>query len=377
MTPGASIAAPGRALIVSFPADIHAICAQWGLRSRGIACDLLSYADFPACTVATYDPQAGAMRLGGPQIQDAAGGYSVVWNRRTFFGPPPAFVHSADWPQVERDRRAFVEAFSCVGAPDAAWINDQAARRRINSKSLQLRLAVQLGLEIPDTIVSNDPAAIQAFVARTGDCIVKPLVPMAWEREGRQVSMLTTPVTAAELTHEPSLRGCTMIYQAKVEKAAEYRVMVFGSDVVCVEIDSQRIEGAEIDWRAVPSPRLLLREVECPADLRAKLLAFMRGANLLFGAFDLARTPDGRFVFFEINEQGQFLWVEETAPQIRLLDRMVGFLSDPRPDWAYAPGGGPGVLTYEAARASDFVRDALAPAQSRHEEVLWNLATSE
>jgi biotin carboxylase len=36
----------------------------------------------------------------------------------------------------------------------------------------------------------------------------------------------------------------------------------------------------------------------------------MRDLELVFGAVDLRVTPDGEFVFFEVNPQGQFLFVE-------------------------------------------------------------------
>jgi glutathione synthase/RimK-type ligase-like ATP-grasp enzyme len=263
-----------------------------------------------------------------------------------------------------------------VGARSAAWVNPQGAKRRANSKAYQLRLASELGLDVAPTIISNDPAAIRDFVSRTGDCIVKPLAPMAWAREGYQVAMMTTPVTLADLVLDQAVRACQMIYQKRVEKTVEYRVMVFGSEVVCVEIDSQAIEGAELDWRSVPSQRLRLTEVPCPEPLKTQLLRFMREAELLFGAFDLARTPNGGFTFFEINEQGQFLWIEEINPQIRLLDRMVAFLLNPHADFIYRPPADGG-FTYEAAMASDHVTSALRVADSRHEEVVWNLATAE
>jgi glutathione synthase/RimK-type ligase-like ATP-grasp enzyme len=364
------------ALIISFPTDVHAVCAQWGLLKKGVGCDLLSYADFPTCGAATYDPVGDRSWIVAPQVSHSSTDYAVVWNRRVFFGPPPAFLDSADWPQVESSRRRLVEDFALVGARSAAWVNPQGAKRRANSKAYQLRLASELGFDVAPTIISNDPPAIRDFVSRTGDCIVKPLTPMAWARDGYQVAMMTTPVTLADLTQDQAVRACPMIYQKRVEKAVEYRVVVFGSEVVCVEIDSQATRGAELDWRSVPSQRLTLTEVPCPEPLKARLLRFMREAELLFGAFDLARTPDGEFTFFEINEQGQFLWIEEINPDIRLLDRMAAFLLDPRAGFTYrlpSDGG----ITCEEAMASEHVTTALRLAESRHEDVVWNLATAE
>jgi glutathione synthase/RimK-type ligase-like ATP-grasp enzyme len=35
--------------------------------------------------------------------------------------------------------------------------------------------------------------------------------------------------------------------------------------------------------------------------------------GLCYGAIDMVLTPDGRYVFLEINPNGQYLWIEEAA----------------------------------------------------------------
>jgi glutathione synthase/RimK-type ligase-like ATP-grasp enzyme len=42
-------------------------------------------------------------------------------------------------------------------------------------------------------------------------------------------------------------------------------------------------------------------------------LRLVQGLGLEFGAIDLIRTPDGRYVFLEVNGNGQFLWAEELS----------------------------------------------------------------
>src|SRR6267378_654 len=46
------------------------------------------------------------------------------------------------------------------------------------------------------------------------------------------------------------------------------------------------------------------------------------GAELLglaFGCIDLIVTPEGEHIFLEVNEMGQFLWVEQDEPRSELL----------------------------------------------------------
>jgi glutathione synthase/RimK-type ligase-like ATP-grasp enzyme len=45
--------------------------------------------------------------------------------------------------------------------------------------------------------------------------------------------------------------------------------------------------------------------------LAARLRDLMCALGLTFGALDLIRTPDGRYVFLEVNPNGQWLWLED------------------------------------------------------------------
>ena len=39
-------------------------------------------------------------------------------------------------------------------------------------------------------------------------------------------------------------------------------------------------------------------------------MALVERLGLCYGALDLVLTPDGRYVFLEINPSGQYLWIE-------------------------------------------------------------------
>ncbi len=117
-----------------------------------------------------------------------------------------------------------------------------------------------------------------------------------------------------------------MIYQEEVQKVCEYRVVVLGAEVIGVEIDSQSNADAKLDWRDADTAALGLKPVTLPAELRQKILNFMSSMGLVFGSLDLALGPAGEVVFFEVNEQGNFLWLEGHNPDVFLLDRMVQFI---------------------------------------------------
>ena len=51
--------------------------------------------------------------------------------------------------------------------------------------------------------------------------------------------------------------------------------------------------------------------IELPGELQRSLLELMSRLSLTYGAIDLVLTPDGRYVFLEINPNGQWLWIDE------------------------------------------------------------------
>ena len=58
------------------------------------------------------------------------------------------------------------------------------------------------------------------------------------------------------------------------------------------------------------------------------LRAYLKACGLRFGAFDLIVTPQGEYVFLELNPNGQWYWVELStgAP---MADAMADLLENP------------------------------------------------
>jgi D-alanine-D-alanine ligase-like ATP-grasp enzyme len=52
-----------------------------------------------------------------------------------------------------------------------------------------------------------------------------------------------------------------------------------------------------------------------PFETAAKLRELMARLGLTYGAIDLRLTPEGRYVFLEINPAGQFLYIEQATGQ--------------------------------------------------------------
>jgi glutathione synthase/RimK-type ligase-like ATP-grasp enzyme len=85
---------------------------------------------------------------------------------------------------------------------------------------------------------------------------------------------------------------------------------VVGERVFAAEIDSQRANHTRHDWRHHDTAHTPHRVHDLPAKWRVACVRMVAELGLLFGAIDMILTPDGRYVFLELNPNGEYLWIE-------------------------------------------------------------------
>ena len=103
---------------------------------------------------------------------------------------------------------------------------------------------------------------------------------------------------------------CPFILQRYVKKRLEIRVTVVGTDVFAAEIHSQTSKRTEVDWRRYNHSITPYLIHALPEHVAQCCLALVDAMGLHFGAIDLILTPDDRYVFLEINPNGQYGWIE-------------------------------------------------------------------
>jgi glutathione synthase/RimK-type ligase-like ATP-grasp enzyme len=127
---------------------------------------------------------------------------------------------------------------------------------------------------------------------------------------GEEEVVFTTEMTAEHLADLEGLDLCPMTFQEKVRKAVELRVTVVGRQAFAAEIASPEVVGAEIDWRRRGEEAKERWKVHAlPALVEERIHGFMDRLGLNYGALDFILTPDGRYVFLEVNPSGEFSWL--------------------------------------------------------------------
>jgi glutathione synthase/RimK-type ligase-like ATP-grasp enzyme len=104
------------------------------------------------------------------------------------------------------------------------------------------------------------------------------------------------------------VRACAHLFQERIPKALDLRVVVIGRQVFTVGIHSHSEESA-LDWRLAYGDLTYSIE-KLPKEIEDKILQLVRQFGLQFSSIDLILTPEGEYVFLELNPNGQFYWLE-------------------------------------------------------------------
>lgn len=302
-------------LILSEDGDEHADRVEAELERRGAEVARFDPAWFPAEAGLSLHVGGGAptgtLAFRNHEIELER--IRVLWRRRP--GDPVAaraLTGSAAAELVEHDSAAvladlweLLPARHVPGTPDAI--------AHAGHKARQLLLAGRLGFELPPTLVTNEPDAFLAFhEARRGATITKRAAPSQrlTAADGEKLVRYTEPVRPRDLLHVEDLRLCPLLVQPYVPKRLELRVTVVGHQVFAAAIDSQATNHTRLDWRRYDDAGTPIAPFALPGEVANRCRALVQELGLRYGAIDLILTPDDRFVFLEINPNGQYLWIE-------------------------------------------------------------------
>jgi hypothetical protein len=330
---------PKSILILTQLQDTHAIAVKMAAERKGARAVRWFTHELGLSeqgTVRISPGQPARAELLGPQGGFTSEEVGTVWCRRPAFPSAGETVHPEDREQVFQENSFFVQSVWWTLTQGTRWVNPYAARKRVKNKVAQLMVAREVGLTIPDTLYSNHPAHIREFCAahQATGVIYKPHRVFQWEDtpEGTFLAQ-TSIIDDISRFSDTQLSLCAGVFQPRVPKAYELRLNFMGDFCVAAKLLSQEDPRAQVDWRKAPLGALGIEPYTLPGPVLDKCRALLREFGLAFGCLDLIVTPDGDYVFLEINEMGQFLWIEKRNPEIRLLDHFTSFLM--KEDGAY------------------------------------------
>ena len=209
---------------------------------------------------------------------------------------------------------------ACIGESRRhleAWLNglDVAVMGRpvvlagARDKLLQLRVARQAGLAVPDTLLTNNADSVRDFAAsQPHGLVAKMLHAFALGADERVV--FTSPVGPEDLVELSGLAASPMVFQQAVAAVAEFRVTVVGARALVARLP--RAPGGSVDWREDAATLAQQWELGVlPSGVEAAVIRTVHTLGLRFGAVDLVADAAGTCWFLEVNPAGEWLWLEQ------------------------------------------------------------------
>jgi glutathione synthase/RimK-type ligase-like ATP-grasp enzyme len=234
---------------------------------------------------------------------------TAIWYRRLRSPGKPQGMEEGIYDFCLRENRATMLG-GLLGL-SGRWMSPPAAVWQAENKPYQLAVAQALGLRIPRTVITNDAATVREAAAYFGRMIVKPARTGHVVYGGGDRAIFTSELLPEHMDDLSGVELSPAIYQELVPKRHDIRVTIVGRQVFAAAIDSQSDPAATIDWRHTDNPNLPHRRITLPEALRRQLLQLVDHLHLTFAAIDLVETPEGDFVFLEINPNGQWLWLDD------------------------------------------------------------------
>jgi glutathione synthase/RimK-type ligase-like ATP-grasp enzyme len=206
------------------------------------------------------------------------------------------------------------------------WMNQWRNAYRAENKYFQMEVARNVGLKIPDTIISNKKEELLQFAATHDDIVLKLMNQDFYKSDTNQyLGFYVNKISFEELKRFGDSNENPIVLQKYIEKDYEVRYTVVGSSHFVCKIESQKSQIANVDWRRYDIPNTPHSTINPPDNIKSSVSELMKVLELEYGALDFIVTHDGEWLFLEINSMGQFLWIEELSG-LSISDEIISWL---------------------------------------------------
>ncbi|MEM8610774.1 MAG: MvdC/MvdD family ATP grasp protein [Cyanobacteria bacterium P01_H01_bin.105] len=244
------------------------------------------------------------------------GNITCVWYRRPQSLKLPSNLPFEEGEQAHTlsEWNAAIEGF-LAHIPIKLWINHPSNNALAISKLEQLSRANRLGLKVPETLVTQSFEEIMQFWRDCqGELIIKPISHGYIKRSNPEEDTLifTSQVRLEQITNNKELLSlCPSLFQKKVEKRFDVRINIIDKEVIAVAIyASEQNKLQSIDIRRDNMVDVRYELICLPVAIKNKVLELCHSYELRFAAIDMAFTQESDWIFFEINPNGQWAWLD-------------------------------------------------------------------
>ena len=182
------------------------------------------------------------------------------------------------------------------------------------NKLYVLQKAKEIGLEIPDSLITKNKNILNEFINTNQNIITKNIYEqMILQFDNTVVGQKTEEIKIAEIKENFNYS----LFQKNIKKKFELRIFYFLGKFYSAAIFSQRDLETKIDFRVADfnpcnkknSPRIVPYKLN--RIIKIKLDKLMKILDMESGSIDILVTKDNKFIFLEVNPVGQIDFVSK------------------------------------------------------------------
>jgi glutathione synthase/RimK-type ligase-like ATP-grasp enzyme len=318
-------------LIITNRQDYTADYLILGLRELGVDFVRFNTEEFPEQVGLTLSfsnsGSSGSLDFRGRQIDTRE--VTSVWYRRPVSSVPSHKIRDEAARQfaVQESNTALQGLWRTL---DSFWVSHPDNIRYAESKIHQLAIAGKCGFLVPATLITTSPkAAFNFYEEFSSELVYKPLEHSKITR-GDRISLIYTNRLDEKLADRfDSVAAAPTLLQQHIKKKVEIRVTVVGRQAMAAEIHSQVHPESIDDWRRIDPRKMTHAPHLLPAGIEKSCIELVSRLGLQFGAIDLIITPDDEYFFLEINPNGQWAWIQQICPEIKIREALIDLLVKP------------------------------------------------
>lgn len=244
----------------------------------------------------------GRLRIGSQvvRLEDVRAVYTRMMDDRAL---PDVVDLPAASPERARCRGLHATLGRWIDLTSARVVNRAEPQGSNASKPYQAQTIMRHGLRVPETLATNDPAAVLRFREQHGRVIFKSLSGMR---------SIVRELDDGDLARLDAIRWCPVQFQAWVP-GTDVRVHCVGGEVFAARIESEAIDYRYAASQVGASARL--EPFALDDETAQRCLRLTEALGLELSGIDLRIAPDGETYCFEVNPSPAYSYYESHTGQ--------------------------------------------------------------
>lgn len=185
------------------------------------------------------------------------------------------------------------------------WLNDNESSRP--RKIDQLLIAKEVGLSIPNTIVTSSKEELVNFYQDNGNLILKAIQDPHVIIINKKAYTQYTALVTSDLINCVQENFYPCLFQQYIDKNLEIRTFYLSGKCFSMAICSSFDKQTRVDFRRYndtkPNRKI---PYQLPDEIEDKISMLMQKLNLNCGSIDLILDNYGKYYYLEVNPVGQF-----------------------------------------------------------------------